>query len=44
MGKYSAHPVGERKDSKIISSKNFVRLIPVSILLNFAEQDGFDIW
>jgi len=36
--KYSPYPVWESKDSKIISSKNSVRLIPVSSLLNFAEQ------
>ena len=36
--KYSPYPVWESKDSKIISNKNSVRLIPVSSLLNFAEQ------
>jgi hypothetical protein len=36
--KYSPYPVWESKNSKIISDKSFVRLIPVSSLLNFAEQ------
>jgi len=36
--KYSPYPVWESKDSKLIANKNSVRLIPVSSLLNFAEQ------
>ncbi len=36
--KYSPYPIWESEDSKIMSGKNSVRLIPVSSLLNFAEQ------
>jgi hypothetical protein len=36
--KYSPYPVWNSKDSKIISGKSYLKLIPVSSLLNFAEQ------
>jgi hypothetical protein len=36
--KYSPYPVWHSKDSKIITGNNSARLIPVSSLLNFAEQ------
>lgn len=36
--KYSPYPIWSSNDSKIISDKSFSRLIPVSSLLNFAEQ------
>src|SRR5579864_2742437 len=36
--KYSQYPIWESKNSKIILDKKFSSLIPVSSLLNFAEQ------
>jgi len=36
--RYSPYPIWESKNSKITSSKKFSSLIPVSSLLNFAEQ------
>src|SRR5690242_8523793 len=37
--KYSPYPIWDSKDSKIILNKNSARLIPVSSLLNFGEQN-----